>query len=92
MDKISVSEFKATCLAVIERVRQSGQTVVITKHGRPVAEVIPVRAGEHRGRGFLGRMQGEFAVVGDIVSPVMSEEEWTHSLLEGQARKKRPRR
>ena len=92
MESISVSEFKATCLSVIERVRQSGQTVVITKHGEPVAELVPPRPVERTGRGFVGRMQGEFEIVGDIVSPALGEDDWTRGLLSDAKTKRRRRR
>ncbi len=40
-EPIGISEFKVTCLAVLERVRRTGQSIVITRRGEPVAEVIP---------------------------------------------------
>jgi prevent-host-death family protein len=82
VDTISVSEFKATCLAVIERVRQSGQAVLITKHGQPVAELVPPRPVERPGRGFLGRMKGELSIAGDLLKPVLSRQDWERSPLE----------
>jgi prevent-host-death family protein len=39
---LMASKFKATCLAVLDEVERSRQPVVITKHGRPVARVVPV--------------------------------------------------
>jgi len=36
------SRFKATCLAVLDEVERSHQPVVVTKHGRPVARVVPI--------------------------------------------------
>jgi prevent-host-death family protein len=36
------SRFKAECLAVLDRVQRTRQPVVITKHGRPVARLVPV--------------------------------------------------
>jgi prevent-host-death family protein len=39
--KMSASEFKARCLAVLDEVRATGQSVVITKRGRIVARVVP---------------------------------------------------
>jgi prevent-host-death family protein len=38
---MSISKFKATCLAVLERVRATGQPVLVTKFGTPVAQVLP---------------------------------------------------
>jgi prevent-host-death family protein len=69
MDDVSISEFKAKCLGLIERVHKTRQPLRITRHGRPVAEVIP--AGPNRKRKFLGDMVGTAEIVGDIVSPVI---------------------
>lgn len=41
MEKIAVSKFKATCLAILERVRKTGESYVITKRGVPIAQVVP---------------------------------------------------
>jgi prevent-host-death family protein len=42
MHEITASRFKATCLAVLDDVSESGTEVIVTKHGRPVARVVPV--------------------------------------------------
>jgi prevent-host-death family protein len=76
MDIVSVSEFKATCLAIIERVRQTGQHVLITKHGEPVAELIPPQPAAGSRRGFLGRLHDTAVIVGDITAPVVEPSEW----------------
>jgi prevent-host-death family protein len=91
MVSIQVSEFKATCLSVIERVRQTGQSILITKHGQPVAELGPARP-QTRGKrqGFLGSMRGTAKVAGDVVSPVLSEDEWMKGLLEDDKKAGRP--
>jgi prevent-host-death family protein len=82
MVSIQVSEFKATCLSVIERVRKTGQPVLITKHGVPVAELVPTRPkAKGKREGFLGSMRGTATIAGDIVSPVLAEDEWTKALL-----------
>lgn len=39
---MKASEFKARCLAVLDDVQDSGREVTITKHGRPVARLVPV--------------------------------------------------
>jgi prevent-host-death family protein len=69
MKSISVSEFKAKCLGLIEQVDKTRQPLRITRHGRPVAELIP--AGPDRKRKFLGDMIGTAEIVGDIVSPII---------------------
>jgi prevent-host-death family protein len=74
-ETISISKFKATCLAVLERVRRTGKPVVVTKHGRPVAEVVPPSP-EPLESDWLGSMRGRGRVVGDIVAPAVEPEEW----------------
>jgi prevent-host-death family protein len=74
MDDISISEFKAKCLSLIEQVHKTRQPLRITRHGRPVAEVIP--AGPDRKRKFVGDMIGTAKIVGDILSPVIDLEDF----------------
>jgi prevent-host-death family protein len=69
MKSINISEFKAKCLGLIEQVDKTRQPLRITRHGRPVAELIP--AGPDRKRKFLGDMAGTVEILGDIVSPVI---------------------
>jgi len=73
MNDVSISEFKAKCLGLIDQVHKTRQPLRITRHGRPVAEVIP--AGPDRKREFLGDMLGTVEFIGDIVSPVIDLED-----------------
>lgn len=74
MKSVPVSEFKAKCLGLIEQVDKTRQPLRITRHGRPVAELVP--AGPDRKRKFLGAMVGTGKIVGDIVSPVIDLDEF----------------
>lgn len=74
MDTIAVSKFKATCLARLERVRQTGRPLLITKRGVVIAQVLPPPPAEPRGSGF-GAMAGRAVELGDLVAP-MGEDEW----------------
>ena len=73
MTDVSISEFKAKCLGLIEQVHKTRQPLRITRHGRPVAEVVP--AGPDRKRQFVGDMVGTGKIVGDILSPGIDLEE-----------------
>ena len=42
--EVSASEFKAKCLGLLDEVAEKGETIVVTKRGRPVARVLPVEA------------------------------------------------
>jgi prevent-host-death family protein len=70
MEEISASEFKAKCLAIIERVRKTKKPVTITRHGKPVAELVPPSPAG-KGRDWIGSMEGKIKITGDIVSPVI---------------------
>ncbi|MGH7564872.1 MAG: type II toxin-antitoxin system Phd/YefM family antitoxin [Gemmatimonadota bacterium] len=74
-ETIAVSKFKATCLAVLERVRRTGKPVVVTKYGEPIAEVVSPSP-RPRDAGWLGSMRGTVRYLGDIVSPASDPEEW----------------
>ncbi len=74
-ETIAISKFKATCLAVLERVRRTGKPVVVTRFGEPVAEVVPP-APKPREAGWLGAMSGSVRYLGDIVSPASDPEDW----------------
>ncbi len=74
-ETISISKFKATCLAVLERVRRTGKPIVVTKYGEPIAEVVPPTP-EPPENDWLGAMQGTVRYLGDIVSPASDPEEW----------------
>ena len=66
MEEIAISKFKATCLAVLERVRKTHKPVRITKFGRPIAEMVPPSA-PAKHLGWLGVMKGTAQINGDIV-------------------------
>ena len=68
MRKIAAGEFKARCLRLMEDVRSTRQPIVITKRGKPVAKLVPVENGKKDD--WIGRLEGEFRVVGDIESPI----------------------
>ena len=65
--QMAAGKFKAECLAVLDRVAETGEPVVVTKRGRPVAEVVPVRV--RRSRPLRGSVQ----ISGDIVAPVLGD-------------------
>lgn len=70
-----VSKFKATCLAVVQRVKRTGRPVLITRFGEPVAEVVPPtrRAASDA---WLGCMRGTAEAFGDEIGPVMDAKDW----------------
>lgn len=64
---MSAADFKARCLELMDAVERTGRSVVVTKRGRPVAVLGPVRV---RRTSAFGFMKGRIQVLGDIVAPV----------------------
>ena len=73
MKTISASQFKARCLAIMDEVQAKHIAFIITKRGKPVAKLVPV---EQQKDDIFGFMKGKIKVTGDIVSPVLTPEEW----------------
>jgi len=40
-ESIPISKFKATCLSLLDQVNKTGQPILVTKKGEPIAQVIP---------------------------------------------------
>ncbi len=68
---IKASEFKATCLRLMDEVARSGEEIVITKNGRPTARLLPYRK---RFGEWFGADRDRIEIIGDIVSPL--DVEW----------------
>jgi prevent-host-death family protein len=63
MKQISASKFKEQCLALLDRVGEDG--IVITKRGKPVAKLIPIRTESAE---LIGKLKGRVKVKGDVLS------------------------
>jgi antitoxin (DNA-binding transcriptional repressor) of toxin-antitoxin stability system len=78
MQDIPISKFKATCLAILDQVLKTGQPVLVTRFGHPIAEIYPP-ASQRTPRRFGARI-GSGKVIGDIVGPISDETEWNPGL------------
>lgn len=72
VQEISVTQFKATCLAVIDRVMRTGEPIVVTKHGKPAA-IVSAPPSEKKKPSQYGSAKGKITIRGDIVSPLPPE-------------------
>ena len=70
---IKASEFKAKCLALMDEVAKTGERVVITKNGKPVADLVPHQPATSQ-KSLFGIWKDEIEIVGDIISPI--DVEW----------------
>ena len=71
MEEMQISTFKATCLAVLERVGKTGQPVLVTRYGQPVAQILPPPSGD-----WLGAMAGSGRIRDDLIAPALDAGEW----------------
>ena len=68
---IKASEFKATCLRLMDEVAEGGEEIVITKNGHPTARLVPYRK---QFGDWFGADRDTIEITGDIISPI--EVEW----------------
>ena len=73
MKKMAAGSFKIHCLAVMDEVQAKRETVLITKHGKPVAKLVPADKNTDDIYGFLA---GKGSISGDVVAPALSDEDW----------------
>lgn len=67
---IAAGEFKAKCLKLLDEVAEKRTTLVITKYGKPLAQLVPVPSEVDP----IGAMRGSVLWEGDIISPL--DVEW----------------
>jgi prevent-host-death family protein len=67
---IAAGEFKAKCLKLLDEVAEKRETLIITKHGKPVAQLVPMPPEKN----IIGAMRGSVLWEGDIISPI--DVEW----------------
>ena len=75
IEVMAISKFKATCLAVLERVRRTGRPILVTRRGEPIAEVVPPRSPVPES-GWLGSLATHASVTGDIKDPLVPVADW----------------
>lgn len=74
MKSVPAGVFKQTCLRLLDEVAETGEGIEVTKHGRPVARVVPVPRQETRD--WADCMKGTARIEGDLVSPATDEGDW----------------
>jgi prevent-host-death family protein len=62
---IGAAAFKARCLSLLDRVAETGESLIITKRGKAVARIVPAR------RTPAASLRGSVTVRGDIVRPIL---------------------
>lgn len=71
MTTIQASVFKAKCLSLMDQVARTGETIIVTKNGKPVAELRPHHP--PRAKSLIGLHKGQIEILGDIVAPLSTD-------------------
>jgi prevent-host-death family protein len=71
MKTIKASEFKAKCLSLMDDVAKSGEEIVVTKNGKPVSKLVPIKS---KPREVYGLHRGMWQLMDELVEPV--NENW----------------
>jgi prevent-host-death family protein len=74
-EKVTISKFKATCLSLLKKVKQTGRPILVTRRGEPVALIVPPPMPE-KSKTWLGLYKDTGRITGDIVSPAAAPEDW----------------
>jgi len=69
---LKASEFKARCLQLMDDVAATGESIIITKHNRPVAALVPVL--EPAAQSPFGWHRGQVEICGDIITPLGTDD------------------
>jgi prevent-host-death family protein len=69
--EIAAGQFKAQCLKLMDEVQNRREEIIITKHGKPIAKLVPF---EEAPVSVLGFLRNTVLTSGDIVSPI--DETW----------------
>ena len=67
--EITATEFKSKCLSLMDQVNEKLEEVIITKHGKPIAKLVPVPTLEEK-NSPIGFLKGKITIKEDIVKPL----------------------
>lgn len=68
---VSASDFKSHCLEYLKCVGQEDSSYLVTKRGKPIAELKPIR--REAPDFFPGKMRDLFTIKGDLLEPIAAE-------------------
>lgn len=75
IEEISISQFKATCLAILARVKRTKKPILVLRKGEPIAQVGPPPP-PSMPQSWLGSFSSSGEILGDIIHSASDPEEW----------------
>lgn len=79
MKTMGAGAFKAKCLALLDEVQETGEPILVTKRGQPVARLVPLA--ESKTESLFGALKGKLKIVGDVVNPIVEAWEWDEDIF-----------
>jgi prevent-host-death family protein len=73
MKSMGAGAFKAKCLSVMDDVHNGHGEIVVTKRGKPLVKIVPVKP--EKPESIFGFLKDKAKIVGDIMEPTMSDED-----------------
>ncbi|WP_447975009.1 type II toxin-antitoxin system Phd/YefM family antitoxin [Nitrospira sp. Kam-Ns4a] len=74
-ETVSISTFKATCLALLAKVKRTGRPILVTRKGEVIAQILPPPPPQ-KPPSWLGSFQPTGKILGDLLSPAVGATEW----------------
>ena len=74
-EPIGVAEFAARCLQIIDQVKETGAEAIITKHGHPVAKLVPIAAQASRSP-LVGSCKGSLVIHDEDDLVPLTTDDW----------------
>ena len=75
LEQVTISEFKATCLRLLDNVKKTGQPLLVTRRGEPIVIITPPPPPQ-KPESWLGSMKDTVRIAGDVISPASDEKDW----------------
>jgi len=75
VETVTISKFKATCLALLNKVKRTGEPILVTRKGEPIAQVIPPPPPE-KPQAWVGSFHSTGKIVGDVMAPASEGRDW----------------
>lgn len=74
-ETVTISHFKATCLALLAKVKRTGRPILVTRKGEVIAQILPPPPPE-KPQSWLGSFHETGKILGDVVLPAADVTEW----------------
>lgn len=91
MRSVTVTDFKAHCLAMLDDVARTGESLVLVRRGKPIARVV-ASSTLAPARSPAERLAGTVTIHGDLVAPVLDPGDWDAERGVLEPRDRSPRR